>query len=65
MTETFNAVVVANGHFDVPSSPSLPGLELYNGKVVHSRFYDSPPTGYEGKVVLCVGYKSSGTDVAR
>lgn len=64
MTETFEAVVVANGHFEIPSTPQLPQAELFKGRVVHSRHYDDP-SGYEGKVVLCIGYKSSGTDVAR
>jgi cation diffusion facilitator CzcD-associated flavoprotein CzcO len=60
----FDAVVVANGHFDVPWSPELPGLGAFRGRVIHSRYYDSPQ-GFEGQRVLCVGYKSSGTDVAK
>lgn len=63
--EEFDAVVVCNGHFDVPYTPPFPGLrEHYRGRVLHSRRYDDPRV-CEGLRVLCVGYKSSGTDIAR
>lgn len=63
--EEFDAVVVANGHFDIPYTPEFPGLrECYKGRVLHSRNYDCPSV-CAGLRVLCVGYKSSGTDIAR
>ncbi len=63
--EVYDAVVVCNGHFDVPFAPPLPGLaEHYKGRVVHSREYDDP-SALRGLKVLCLGYKSSGTDIAR
>ncbi len=68
--ELFDAVVVCNGHFDVPYTPPFPGLGLaegggfFKGRVLHSRQYDDPGV-CAGRRVLCVGYKSSGTDIAR
>lgn len=63
--ELFDAVVVCNGHFDVSYSPPFPGLrEHFRGRVLHSRNYDDPSV-CAGLRVLCVGYKSSGTDIAR
>ncbi len=63
--EIYDAVVVCNGHYDVPYSPSLPGLsENYKGRILHSREYDNPEI-FRGLKVLCLGYKSSGTDIAR
>jgi len=63
--QIYDAIVVCNGHFDVPYSPSLPGLtHHYKGQVLHSRDYDDPE-GFRGLKVLCIGYKSSGTDIAR
>jgi hypothetical protein len=64
--EEFDAVVVCNGHFDEPYTPLIPGLAdgAYKGRVLHSRHYDDPSV-CAGRRVLCVGYKSSGTDIAR
>lgn len=63
--EIYDAVVVCNGHYDVPYTPSLPGLSgNYKGRILHSREYDNPEM-FRGLKVLCVGYKSSGTDIAR
>jgi hypothetical protein len=64
LSEMFDAVVVANGHFDVPDSPTLEGLENFTGRVMHARQYDTPDD-YRGQRIVCVGYKSSGTDIAR
>jgi len=63
--QIYDAIIVCNGHFDVPYSPSLPGLsQNYNGQILHSREYDNPEI-FRGLKVLCIGYKSSGTDIAR
>lgn len=64
-SEVFDAVVVCNGHYQVPHCPDLPGLrEHYRGRVMHSRDYDHPEA-LRGLKVLCVGYRASGTDIAR
>lgn len=62
--ETFEAVLVCNGHYNVPFSPLLDGIEYFQGEVLHSRDYDGPEP-FRGKNVLVVGTKSSGTDLAR
>ena len=55
--------VVATGIADAPYRPSWPGLELYQGAVVHSSDYRNP-TPYLGKRVLVVGFGNSGGEIA-
>jgi len=62
-TDTYNAVVVCNGHFSVPVMPHIPGMELYTGKVVHSHDYRTPEA-FQGDTVLILGGGASGTDIA-
>lgn len=51
--ETFDALVVASGHFSVPYIPRIPGLkefaEAYPGSVEHTKGYRDPER-YRGKV---------------
>lgn len=51
--ETFDAVVVATGHFSLPYIPDIPGLveydKKYPGRVVHSKHYRSLEP-FRGKV---------------
>lgn len=46
VSEEYGAVVVANGHYNVPFLPDYPGLQdwasRYPGTVSHSMFYRSP-----------------------
>lgn len=62
--DTFDAVCIANGHYGEPSVPPLDGLEDFQGTTMHSIEYDDP-ADFEGQVVLCVGGRASGSDVAR
>lgn len=52
-TESFDAVVVASGHYSVPFIPPIPGLkefaERYPNSIEHTKQYRGP-AGYEGKV---------------
>jgi cation diffusion facilitator CzcD-associated flavoprotein CzcO len=52
-TETFDALVVASGHYNVPYVPPIPGLkefaEQYPGSVEHAKQYRGPKK-YRGKV---------------
>jgi cation diffusion facilitator CzcD-associated flavoprotein CzcO len=57
------AIVVATGIADVPLRPSWPGLETYQGSVVHSSEYRNPKL-YAGKRVLVVGFGNSGGEIA-
>lgn len=63
----FDAVVVANGHFNVPYIPSVPGIEdwhrAYPRSICHSKFYRAPEH-YAGKKVVVVGNSASGIDIA-
>ncbi|KAF2485777.1 hypothetical protein BDY17DRAFT_322589 [Neohortaea acidophila] len=64
---TFDAVLIANGHFNVPFIPSVPGIEAWHdafpGSILHSKLYRRPED-YAGKKVIVVGNSASGTDIA-
>jgi cation diffusion facilitator CzcD-associated flavoprotein CzcO len=63
--EIFDAVLVCNGHYAAPSSPYIPGLDQYfQGKIMHSIEYDTPEQ-FRDQVVLCIGGRASGADLAR
>jgi cation diffusion facilitator CzcD-associated flavoprotein CzcO len=63
---TYDAVVVASGHFNVPYVPDITGIKdwdaFYPGAISHSKFYDSPEQ-FEGKKVVVVGSSASGLDI--
>ncbi|EMC91058.1 hypothetical protein BAUCODRAFT_126983 [Baudoinia panamericana UAMH 10762] len=64
--EEYDAVIVANGHFNVPYIPEVPGIEEWNkaypGTISHSKFYRRPEE-YTGKKVIVVGNSASGIDI--
>ncbi|KAJ1922510.1 monooxygenase [Tieghemiomyces parasiticus] len=66
--ETFDAVVMCNGHFNVPFVPLLPGLrEVADRRLCelrHSRQYKEPSLARD-KRVLVVGGGPSGQDMIR
>lgn len=62
----FDAVIVCNGHFNIPYTPhDTPGMEHFTGETYHSSEYDRIKHKLTGKNVLVVGSMSSGTDMAR
>ncbi|KAJ5280310.1 hypothetical protein N7478_005682 [Penicillium angulare] len=65
-TSTYDAVVVASGHFTVPYLPDVPGIQAwdkaYLGAISHSKFYDSAQYFRDRKVVV-VGNSASGLDI--
>ena len=64
-SKTFDNVCICNGHYALPSSPTLPGLsDHFTGRVIHAIQYDDP-NEFEGQTVLCVGARASGADIAR
>lgn len=66
VTEVFDAVCVCNGHYDDPFTPKTPGFDGFRGISMHARAYDQPEVeAFMGRRVLCVGSRSSGTDIAR
>ena len=66
-TESFDAVIVAAGHYIVPFIPSTPGLaELsrnFPGSVEHSKAWRDPEK-YRGRRVVVVGASISGADIS-
>ena len=67
--QVFDAVLVANGHFNAPRTPRIPGVEEYfvqgqGGRVFHSIEYDDP-SEFRDQTVLCIGGRASGSDIAR
>lgn len=65
--ERYDAMVVANGHFDVPYIPDVPGVgewaRLAAKTVSHAKYFGDG-SAYAGKTVLIVGGYASGTDLA-
>lgn len=60
-TETFEALVVANGHHRVPFLPRFEGS--FDGEILHSQDYKVPEP-FRGRRVLVVGAGNSGCDIA-
>jgi hypothetical protein len=63
--ETFDAVIVASGHYNVPWFPSIPGMvdfdEKFPGKILHSKGFRSRER-FGGKVCLsCILFISTDT----
>eukprot|EP00929_Paragymnodinium_shiwhaense_P027577 TRINITY_DN16163_c0_g1_i1.p1 TRINITY_DN16163_c0_g1~~TRINITY_DN16163_c0_g1_i1.p1 ORF type:complete len:862 (-),score=163.81 TRINITY_DN16163_c0_g1_i1:401-2986(-) len=61
--ETFDHVIVATGHFSVPYSAKFPGVEKFNGRLMHSTDLRDAHE-FAGKNVVVVGNGNSGEDVA-
>lgn len=66
-TETFDAVVVANGHYFVPWVPTIEGLPEFQASspdaVLHSKHYRNKEL-YRNKRIVVVGASISGADLA-
>ena len=66
-SDTFDAVVVANGHYSVPFIPQIRNLAPYAAEhptsVLHSKQFRSPKAFTDKKVVV-VGNGPSGLDIA-
>lgn len=61
--EAFDYVVVATGHFSVPSMPSYPGFAEFPGRILHSHdFRDARE--FTGKDLLVMGSSYSAEDIA-
>lgn len=60
-TESFQAVVIANGHHAVPTLPTIAGQ--FTGESLHAHSYKHHRQ-LEGKRVLVVGAGNSGCDIA-
>ena len=59
VSEEFEGVMICCGHHTVPYVPALPGIDLFQGRVIHSQEYKRPER-FAGKRVLVMGqYNSS------
>ena len=56
-------VVVATGWADFPNVPKWPGMEAFDGPIVHSSAYRTG-SAYAGQRVLVVGFGNSGAEIA-
>lgn len=65
--ELYDAVVVANGHTELPFVPDTPGLSEWNtqapGSITHAKYYKDD-SEFKNKTVLIVGNYASGVDLA-
>lgn len=62
-TDTFDVVIVANGHFAATNIPKIPGVETFRGIMIHSHQY-RVPEAFSGKKVCVLGAGFSGKDIA-
>ncbi|ERT02088.1 hypothetical protein HMPREF1624_00385 [Sporothrix schenckii ATCC 58251] len=65
--ETFDAVLVAQGHYDITYVPAIANIEAfdeaYPGTLTHSKRYRNPAP-FRGKKVIVVGSSASGLDIS-
>jgi hypothetical protein len=66
--QSFDAVIVASGHYHAPNIPDYPNLKTWKTafptRISHSKSYRSP-TSFAGKNVLVIGAGVSSTDICR
>ncbi|CAK9783300.1 FAD/NAD(P)-binding domain-containing protein [Cutaneotrichosporon oleaginosum] len=62
--ETVSHVILANGHYNEPYLPPIPGLDAFSGEVVHARWWRNPRR-FRGQDIVVVGSRASGSDIAR
>ena len=63
MTEEFDYVVVASGHFSIPNVPQFDGMETFNGRVLHAHdFRDARE--FIDQDILIIGTSYSAEDIA-
>jgi trimethylamine monooxygenase len=61
-TEEFDYVVVASGHFSIPSVPYFSGFETFNGRVLHAHdFRDA--LEFKDRDLLLIGTSYSAEDI--
>ena len=61
--QRFDYICVASGHYSTPNFPEYPGIETFEGRVLHS--HDFRNSGeFAGQKILLVGSSYSGEDIA-
>lgn len=61
--ETFDAVIVCNGHYAKPRIPEIPGMDDFQGLLMHSHNYRVPDP-FKGKRVALFGAAASALDLS-
>eukprot|EP00045_Choanoeca_perplexa_P004114 m.35577 g.35577 ORF g.35577 m.35577 type:complete len:427 (-) comp12402_c0_seq2:41-1321(-) len=64
MTQTYDAVVVCNGHYAKPYVPSIDNIGRFTGQTMHSHNYRMPEP-FADKTVVILGGGQSGRDIAQ
>ena len=59
----FDYVIVATGHFSTPNVPSLPGIETFPGRIIHSHDFREAKE-FKGMRLLVVGASYSAEDIS-
>lgn len=66
-SEQFDAVVVANGHYELPYVPDVEGMadwaQKFPGSIQHAKYFNEASV-FAGKTVLVIGNASSGVDIS-
>ncbi|CAI7934829.1 flavin-containing monooxygenase FMO GS-OX4-like [Podarcis lilfordi] len=63
VTKHFDAVMVCTGHYANPFIPPIPGLDSFQGRLLHSHSYRRPEP-FAGQRVVLAGAGPSGVDLA-
>ena len=63
--ETVNKVAICSGQFQKPNIPEIPGLDNFDGPIVHSSTYTNTDAlaQFHDKRVLCFGMGESAADI--
>lgn len=61
-SECYKAVIACTGRFSDPIIPHIPGMESFNGEIIHAHEYTGPEP-YRGRRVMVVGNGPSGIDI--
>lgn len=58
-----DAIMICNGHYSLPFTPEVSGMEKFKGKIMHSSNFRRKYS-YVGKKILVIGTGSSGTNIS-
>ena len=62
-TELFDYVICCTGHFSTPNVPEFPGMETFQGRIMHAHDFRSAET-FKDQRVLVIGTSYSAEDIA-
>ncbi len=63
ITEEFDYVVVASGHFSIPNVPQFDGMETFNGRVLHAHDFRDAREFIDDDILI-IGTSYSAEDIA-